>query len=86
MLSPETIDIRSLIADYLRQRFPGLAGVAISDATPLLSNGMVDSLGILDLTTFLHARLGIELTDEDYEPENFETFGHLVAFTERKRS
>lgn len=86
MLSPEKIDIRATVADYLRERFPVLAGKPLDDATPLLTGGAIDSLGILDLAAFLGERLGVEVGDEDFEPVNFETFGSLVAFVERRRS
>ncbi len=86
MLSPEKIDIRATVADYLRERFPALAGKPLDDATPLLTGGAVDSLGILDLAAFLGERLGVEVGDEDFEPGNFETFGCLVSFVERRRS
>ena len=86
MLSPDTIDIRELLADYLSQRFPALAGTDMIDETPLLEDGLIDSLGILDLATFLGERLGIEISDDDFDPSNFETFGKVIAFVERKRS
>ena len=86
MLSPDTINTRELLADYLCQRFPVLAGTALTDDTALLDGGLIDSLGILDLATFLGERLGIEISDDDFEPSNFETFGKLIAFVERKRS
>jgi acyl carrier protein len=86
VLSHETIDIRTTIADYLRERFPALAGKPIDDATPLLTGAAIDSLGILDLAAFLGERLGVDITDEDFEPANFETFGCLVSFAERRRS
>ena len=86
MLSPEPIDTRELLADYLRQRFPRLAGASINDSIALLEDGLIDSLGILDLAEFLAERLGIEISDDDFEPANFETFGKLMAFVERKRS
>lgn len=85
MLSPDTIDTRNLLADYLCQRFPGLTAKPLNDATPLLEGGTIDSLGILELTSFLDERLGIEIADDDFEPGNFETFGRLMAFVERKQ-
>jgi acyl carrier protein len=86
VLSPEKIDIEAIIAGYLQQRFPALAGRPLQDTTQLLAGGVIDSLGILDLTAFLSERLGIEISDEDFEPANFETFGQLVAFVQRMRS
>ncbi len=57
---------------------------AVTRSTPLLQGGLLDSLGILQLTMFLSETLGIEVTDEDYVPENFETVGSLVDFVVRK--
>lgn len=85
MPSPESTGTNTLIVDYLRQRFPVLSGISFDEATPLLSDGIIDSLGILDLAMFLGERLGIEISDEDFEPGNFQTFGQLLAFVERKR-
>ena len=86
MLSPDPIDLSRLLADYLRQRFPALAGTTLTDDTALLEGGLIDSLGILDLATYLGEQFGIEIADDDFEPSNFETFGKLIAFVERKRS
>lgn len=86
MLAPEKIDLRATVADYLRERFPALAGKPLDDATPLLTGGAIDSLGILDLAAFLGERLGVEVGDDDFEPGNFETFGCLMAFVERRLS
>jgi acyl carrier protein len=86
VLAPEQIDIRTTLADYLRARFPGLARRPLDDTTPLLAGGVIDSLGILDLAAFLGERIGVEVADDDFEPGNFETFGALVAFAERRRS
>lgn len=86
VLSPEKIDIEVIISAYLQQRFPALASRPLQDTTQLLAGGVIDSLGILDLTAFIGERLGVEISDEDFEPGNFETFGQLVAFVQRKRS
>jgi acyl carrier protein len=86
MLSPCNLNVRAAIADHLRQRFPALSDSTLDDATPLLADGAIDSLGILDLMTFVGEHFGIKIEDEYFEPDNFETFGHLVAFVERKRA
>jgi len=82
----ETTGIADDIEVFLKDRFPMLAGKSISAETPLLTSGAIDSLGILDLVTFLSERFGVELSDEDFDPANFETFGQLVGFVERSRA
>lgn len=52
----------------------------------LLESGILDSLGILQLVTFLSDEFGIEVTDDDFVAENFETVGSLAQFVARKQA
>ena len=78
----EKTDILRTICGYLRDRFPALA--AVDATTPLLESGAIDSLGFLELMTFLSDEFGIELEDEDFDASNLETAGQLADFVERK--
>jgi acyl carrier protein len=75
-------DVLHTIYGYLRDRFPALADVEAT--TPLLQGGAIDSLGFLELMTFLSERFGITLEDEDFDACNLETAGKLADFVERK--
>lgn len=86
MLASEAETTTGAIASFLRERFPALANRELTAETPLLGSGAIDSLGILELMTFLADRFGIELTDDDFDPANFDTIGHLARFVERARS
>lgn len=55
-------------------------GVALKADTPLLEGGVLDSLGILQLTTQIEKTFGIQVSDEDFVPENFETVGSLARY------
>ena len=79
----EKIDILHTIRGYLRERFPALANVEAT--TPLLQSGAVDSLGFLELMTFLSERFDITLEDEDFDASNLETVDKLADFVGRKR-
>jgi acyl carrier protein len=50
----------------------------------LLSKGIVDSHGVMELVGFLEDRYGISVGDEDLSPENFETIAGIEAFVQRK--
>lgn len=85
MTSRDTVDeVDATISTYLQERFPALRD--LTDNTPLLSGGAVDSLGVLDLMMFLGERFGIELSDEDFDPDNIETPARLAAFIRRKQA
>jgi acyl carrier protein len=86
MLASEADMTVGAIAGFLRERFPILASRELTAETPLLGSGAIDSLGILELMTFLADRFGIELSDDDFDPANFDTIGHLARFVERARA
>ena len=79
---PDKTDILRTISFYLRDRFPVLADVDAD--TQLLQSGAIDSLGFLELMTFLGDEFGIELEDEDFDASNLETVGKLADFVGRK--
>jgi acyl carrier protein len=74
------------IFGYLAQSAgPKLKGTPLTLDTDLLASGVLDSLGILQLTTFLSGELSVEVADEDFLPENFQTVGSLARFVRSKR-
>lgn len=74
--------IRRFLAATAPQSFSG----TVDESTELLTSGALDSLGILQLTMFLADELQIEVTDEDFVPENLETVGSLLQFVLRKQN
>lgn len=73
------------IREFVRSRFPLARNLDFSDEDSLLDAGVIDSLGILDLVGFLEEAFGIQASDEDLNPENFDSIATLVAFVESKR-
>src|SRR5215831_13771818 len=57
------------IKKFLAQQFPATKNVGNEE--PLLKNGLIDSLGILEVVTFLEKNFGLTITDEELLPENF---------------
>ena len=64
-------------SEFIQERFPAFNGVDVDGETPLLDNGEIDSLGILDLMNFLEERFSIEMTDDDFLPDYFESLNTL---------
>jgi acyl carrier protein len=56
-----------------------------SDEDSFLRNGVIDSLGMLELITFLEKEFGIKITDAELVPENLDSLARVCAFVERKR-
>lgn len=74
-----------LLETFLRQLSPAARTIEIDANTALLSSGILDSLGILQMMSFLSDELGIEIDDADFTLENFETLGSLLAFIQRRK-
>jgi acyl carrier protein len=50
----------------------------------LLEQGIIDSMGIMKLVTFMEETFGIGIDDEDIVPENFQTLTSMTEYIEQK--
>jgi acyl carrier protein len=78
--------ITARIKAYLIEHFPSARDHALGDDDHLLANGILDSLGVLDLVGYLEQEFGIAVSDDDLLPEHFETLRRLTAFVEDKQA
>jgi len=76
--------VRDEIRAFVFARFPMAQSRQIGDGESLLDSGIVDSLGILDIVTHLEDRFGVEIGDDDLNPENFDSIEVLSAFVDGK--
>lgn len=51
----------------------------------LLSNGILDSSGVLQLVFFMEKNYGISVGDEEIVPDNFQSINSLTQFIQRKK-
>lgn len=78
--------IDSRIRTFLDDAFPSDAPAATLPATQsLLQSGIIDSIGVLSLVTFLEEEFAIRVEDEEVVPENLDSIDALVAFVARKK-
>ncbi len=57
---------------------------AVGDEDSLLENGLLDSLGMLELVEVLKKSFGVEVGEDDLTPENLDSVAGLAGFLERK--
>lgn len=73
-------EIRAFIANWFRDgRDDGL-----DVDTPLVTSGIVDSAGIVEVVEFLERRFGVRLTDADINLENCNTLRGLCELVRRR--
>jgi acyl carrier protein len=76
----EKDDIRKFIYD----QFPLAKSKKIQDSSQLLEEGILDSLGVLELVNHLQDEVGIPIEDEELVPENFASIDAIAAFVASK--
>lgn len=72
------------IRAFIVERFPSARNRTLGDEDRLLANGILDSLGVLDLVAFLESEFGISVADDDLVPAHFESLRSLAAFIATK--
>jgi acyl carrier protein len=81
------MDVRESIRSYIITNFLfGDTSPLHSDSASLLDNGIIDSVGVMELVAFLEQDHGLAINDEDLVPENLDSIDNLVNFISRKRA
>lgn len=80
------MNVREELRSYILNEFlPGESPSNLADDMPLRTSGIIDSLGTLNLVTFVETRFGIEVEAHEASVENFDRIDDMVVFVERKR-
>jgi acyl carrier protein len=70
----------------LEELLQGSSRKRIEMDEPLISSGVIDSLAMLRLISFLEEELRVTIGDGEVVPESFETLRRILQFVERKHA
>jgi len=87
-MDAQSIDQKSEIRDTIRQYIVdsilfGDAG-GLEDTVSFQQSGVLDSVGFLEVITFVEKQFGIQIVDGDLVPENFDTVSRIADFIHDK--
>ena len=69
------------IRDYISRNFLfSDKGYNYSDDASFLEEGIIDSLGIIELVSFVEKKFGISVADHELLPNNFDSVSKLSSF------
>jgi acyl carrier protein len=80
--SHDASEVRSKVREFLTQQIV-LDAQDLDDETPLL-NGLVDSVGLMELVTFIEGEFSLEIDFSEVEPKNFRTVSDIARFVSDK--
>ncbi len=59
-------------------------GYPYPDDASFLDKGIVDSMNVLELVSFVEKQFGIAVEDQDLVPDNFDSVSRLADYVRRK--
>ena len=77
-------DFRASLRSALVGQF-GVDGGDLTDDTALFSEGLLDSLSVMELVTFVEAEAGVRIPPQDIVLENFDTVACIVRYVDGLR-
>jgi len=79
------MDAETIVKDFIENKYLYRKDEkSISNEESLLNSGLIDSMGIFELVSFLEKEFNMEVGDEEVIPENFETINSIVEMINTK--
>lgn len=79
------MEIETQIKDYIAKNLLfSDNGFPYADSVSFLDEGIVDSIGVMELVTFVEENFGVKVDDLDVTPDNFDSVSKMAAYVRRK--
>lgn len=79
------MDIKATIREFIKDHFlKERQEKNINDSVSFIEEGIIDSVGVLELVAFLEETFGFRVEDEELVPENLDSLGKLVNYVQAK--
>jgi acyl carrier protein len=80
-------EIKSALKTYILNEFlPGEDPAALTDSTPLMTTGILDSIAVLKAVTFLENQFGIVVQPHEAVVDNLNTLSDMVRLVMSKKA
>ena len=80
------MDIQEKLKNYLLMELAADLGIeSLSAEDDLLEQGIIDSMGIMNVIAFMEEQFEIAVEDQEIVPENFQTIKNMEQFIGQKQ-
>ena len=79
------MNVEQRVRKFIVENFYVTDPSSIDDDTLLVTNGIVDSTGMLEVIAFLEEQFGVRVRDQEMTPENLESISRIAGFVARKQ-
>jgi acyl carrier protein len=81
------IEVESRIREFIsRNLLFSEDGFACGDDASFMDEGIVDSIGVLELVNFVGEHFGVSVEPDDITPENFDSVNRLARYIREKQA
>ena len=82
----QNVDVRSTVKQYiLRQFLPGENPEELTDTTPLITGGILDSISTIKLVSFLEEEFGVTFQAHEMHADYLDTISQIANTVEAKQ-
>ncbi len=79
-------NLRKELREFIVETFLfGDESETFEDNDSFMQKGIIDSTGVLELTSFLEEKYGVKVADEELTPANLDSIDNLIGFIGRKQ-
>jgi acyl carrier protein len=80
-------DIKTTVKTFiLNEYLPGEDPAALTDVTPLMTTGILDSIAVLKVVTFLESQFGITIEPHEAVVDNLNTLSDMAGLVLSKKA
>lgn len=80
------MEIEGKLREFVIEELQWDRGKQLDADYQLIQHGVVDSLGILSLVSFIEDEFGVQVQDEELVPEHFATISAITRLVTSKKS
>lgn len=79
------MEIKSAVRQFIAENvLLGIHQTVIEDTTPLVTGGLIDSVGIIGLVAFLETRFKVEFVPKEIEVHHLNTLEQIERLIQKK--
>jgi acyl carrier protein len=79
------VEIKAEVRNYLIENLmTDGAAISLGDTTPLITGGLIDSIGMISLVRFIEGRFGIVFAPREIDAQRLDTLDEIESLVSRK--
>jgi acyl carrier protein len=80
----KTVEIREIFKSFITDSFIKEENIELDDDLSFMEQGIIDSVGVLELVAFIETTFHFRVEDEELVPENLDSINKLLSYVQSK--